>query len=56
MSLASVIQSARKDDISAIELLHQAGEKLGKALATMIHLFNPDMVVIGGEVAEAGDY
>ena len=54
-SLQSVIQSARKDDISAIELLHQAGEKLGEGITTMIHLFNPDMVVIGGEVAEAGD-
>ena len=54
-SLQAVIQSARKDDISAIELLHQAGEKLGEGIATMIHLFNPDMVVIGGEVAEAGD-
>lgn len=54
-TLQSVIQSARKDDISAIELLHQAGEKLGEGITTMIHLFNPDMVVIGGEVAEAGD-
>ena len=55
MSLPSVIEAARKDDISAIDLLHQAGEKLGEGIATMIHLFNPDMVVIGGGVVEAGD-
>lgn len=55
MPLQAVIQAARKDDISAIELLHQAGEKLGEGIAMMIHLFNPDMVVIGGEVVEAGD-
>ena len=54
-SLQAVIDAAGKDDISAIEVLHQAGEKLGEGIAAMIHLFNPDMVVIGGEVTEAGD-
>ena len=55
MPLQVVIEAARKDDISAIDLLHQAGEKLGEGITTMIHLFNPDMVVIGGGVVEAGD-
>ena len=53
--MQAVIDAAGKDDISAIEVLHQAGEKLGEGIAAMIHLFNPDMVVIGGEVTEAGD-
>ena len=53
--LREIIEAARKDDISAIDLLHRAGEKLGEGIATMIHLFNPDMVVIGGEIVQAGD-
>ena len=53
--LQEIIEAARKDDISAIDLLHRAGEKLGEGIATMIHLFNPDMVVIGGEIVQAGD-
>jgi len=55
MPLSSVIEAARKDDIAAIDLLHHVGEKLGEGIAMMIHLFNPDMVVIGGGVVEAGD-
>ena len=55
MSLQKVIAAAREDDISAIDILHHAGEKLGEGVAMMIHLFNPDMVVIGGEVVKAGD-
>ena len=53
--LQEISEAARKDDISAIDLLHRAGEKLGEGIATMIHLFNPDMVVIGGEIVQAGD-
>ena len=53
--LQEIIEAARKDDISAIDLLHRAGEKLGEGIATMIHLFNPDMVVIGGKIVQAGD-
>ena len=53
--LQDIIEAARKDDISAIDLLHRAGEKLGEGIATMVHLFNPDMVVIGGEIVQAGD-
>ena len=46
--LQDIIEAARKDDISAIDLLHRAGEKLGEGIATMVHLFNPDMVSFSG--------
>lgn len=55
VSLQAIIQAAKEDDIYAIDLLHRAGEKLGEGIATMIHLFDPDLVVIGGEIVEAGD-
>lgn len=55
ITLATIIKAAKQDDIFAIDLLQQAGEKIGEGISTLIHLFNPQMLVIGGEIAEAGE-
>lgn len=55
ISLARIIQAANQDDIFAIELLQKAGEKIGEALASLIHLFNPELIVIGGEITGANE-
>lgn len=55
VTLEGVIRAARKDELSAIELLQQVGEKVGEGIASLLHLFNPDMVVLGGEIVKAGD-
>jgi predicted NBD/HSP70 family sugar kinase len=39
-----------------IELLAEVGEKLGKALAVLINLFNPELVILGGTLSETTDY
>ncbi|MDR2129769.1 MAG: ROK family transcriptional regulator [Odoribacteraceae bacterium] len=54
--LGHVITAALQDDIFAIELLQRAGEKIGEGIATLIHLLNPRLLVIGGEIADAGDH
>lgn len=38
-----------------MEVVQEAGRYVGIALANVINLFNPSLVVIGGEVAELGD-
>ena len=38
-----------------IELLAQLGERLGKALAVLINIFNPELVILGGTIAQTGD-
>lgn len=55
LTLSDIIRAAKRDDIFAIDLLQKAGEKLGEALSSLIHLFNPEMIVIGGEITEAND-
>lgn len=55
VSLEGVIQAARQDEIGAIDLLQQVGEKIGEGIATLLHLFDPEMLVIGGEIVKAGD-
>ena len=51
-----IIAAARKDDNLSIELIEEAGEKIGKSVAFLINIFNPETVVIGGNLAAAGDY
>lgn len=55
VKFADVIRAANQDDIFAIELLQKAGEKTGEALASLIHLFNPELIVIGGEITGANE-
>lgn len=55
VTFADVIRAANQDDIFAIELLQKAGEKIGEALASLIHLFNPELIVIGGEITGANE-
>lgn len=51
-----ILLAALKDDMLAIELIEEVGNKLGKHIAGLINLFNPELVVIGGAVAIVGDY
>ncbi len=51
-----ILNAALKDDMLAIELIEEVGNTLGKHIAGLINLFNPELVVIGGAVAVAGDY
>ena len=56
ITLGHVIRAANRDDLVAIELLQRVGERLGEGITTLIHLFNPRLLVIGGELADAGDH
>lgn len=50
-----LIQLAQQDDPAAKKLIAEAGEYLGLALANMVSVLNPEMIVIGGGVAAAGN-
>lgn len=54
--LKDIIDAALRDDTMAIELIEDVGITLGKATAGLINIFNPELVVIGGMMAQAGDY
>jgi len=51
-----IIAAARNDDNLSIELIEEAGEKVGKAVAFLINTFNPETVIVGGNLAAAGEY
>jgi len=53
-SCRTVFQAAREGDEVAIAIVSSAIYKLGAALAGLLHIFDPEIVILGGHVADAG--
>lgn len=51
-----VIDAANKGDQYAINILSEIGINLGKGIAILIQLFNPELIILGGKIAEARQY
>ena len=49
-----VVEAARDGDALAKDVLHDAGYSLGIGLANLMHLFDPEVIVLGGGVTNAG--
>ena len=52
--MAAICKAANKGDALACEVIGFVGRYLGKAIAIAINLFNPQKVVIAGEITDAG--
>ena len=52
---ALIAQEAQKGDSVAIEVFEETGYWVGLCVANLINLLNPEMIVIGGGIAQAGD-
>jgi glucokinase len=51
----AVVDAARAGDERALDAMRILGERLGIGIANMINVFDPDLVIIGGGVSQAGD-
>ena len=51
-----VALAAKEGDAVSQQLLSDAGRHIGSALANLINLLNPGLVLVGGGVVGAGDY
>jgi len=56
IQMGDIIEAAKNDDFLSIELIAQIGEKLGRGIALLINIFNPELVILGGSLATTGDY
>jgi len=52
----TIIEAANEGDQFAISIISQTGLELGKGIAILIQLFNPELIILGGRVAEANQY
>jgi predicted NBD/HSP70 family sugar kinase len=55
LSGVEVAAAARRGDLISQQIIAQAGSHLGVALAGLVNLFNPSMIVVGGGIAQIGD-
>lgn len=55
LSAADLSKAMDAGDALAEEVMHHAGELLGKALVPAVHILSPQVIVIGGGGAQAGE-
>ena len=56
VTLPDIVGALAREDMLCIELVEGVGREIGKQIANLINIFNPELVVIGGTLAGAGDY
>jgi N-acetylglucosamine repressor len=54
LTLDVIFKAAKENDKVAIEAIEMAGNTLGIRIAFLVNLLNPDVVVIGGGIEQAG--
>lgn len=56
ITLEDFIDATNHEDMLCIELAEELGHELGKNIAGLINIFNPEVVIIGGILSQLGDY
>jgi glucokinase len=51
-----LVRLAREGEPRAVEILDGIGRHLGSGIGSLVNIFNPELVVIGGGFAAAGDF
>src|SRR3954468_20266581 len=55
ITIEGMLEAARNGDAGCRRVIHDAGRALGTVAATMLNLLNPEMLIVGGHLAAAGD-
>lgn len=56
LTMTDLIDACRQEDMLCLEVLGEMGLHLGKQIANLINVFNPQTVIIGGSLADTGGY
>nr|WP_121271565.1 ROK family transcriptional regulator [Pedobacter schmidteae] len=56
IEMEDIINAANNDDVLSIELIAKVGEKLGRGIALLINIYNPELVILGGALALTGEH
>lgn len=55
LTIADVVAAAVAGDVGCARVIGDTGRMLGSSVATLCNIINPELVVVGGEIARAGD-
>jgi glucokinase-like ROK family protein len=56
IEIRKVVQAAAMGDQYSISILANVGHWLGKGLANLIQIFNPELIILGGRMSEAHQF
>ena len=56
IDISIIIEAANRGDQFAISIFSDVGYWLGKGIVYLIQIFNPELIVLGGRVAEASQF
>ncbi len=56
LTMADVVEAADAGDAVALETLRRVGHDLGTGVASLVNVFNPDLVLLGGILSLAHEY
>lgn len=56
IEISTVIQAANSGDQFAISIFSDVGHWLGRGIVYLLQIFNPELIIIGGHVAEANQF
>ena len=54
IELKHIFEAAKSDDSLALDIIRRAARKLGLKISFLVNVFNPQLVIIGGGLEEAG--
>ena len=54
--LSDFVEAVHKGDVLSLEIVAEFGFILGRAIAGLINLLNPEIVIVGGPLAGTNDY
>jgi predicted NBD/HSP70 family sugar kinase len=51
----AIVRLAQEGDLGCRRVIADAGRAIGKAAATLVNVLNPELLIVGGDLAEAGE-
>ncbi len=51
----AIVRLARDGDLGARRVIADAGRAIGKAAATLVNVLNPELLIVGGDLSDAGE-
>jgi predicted NBD/HSP70 family sugar kinase len=55
LTVEGMLEAARNGDLGCRRVIHDAGRALGQVVATLLNVLNPELLIVGGDLAGAGD-
>lgn len=56
ITMKDIIKAADKEDPLCVDLINRTGNELGKEIASLINIFNPECIIVGGTLSKAASY